>query len=529
MIAVVSRPVERDAVAVVTINPQRLSRTLLAVVLFAVVSSILLGCGDGDNRTTSRTFARTVPKATCGPLDHPETALQGQVPPTLRRPGGFSGFNCNLQLVGQIRGEGAGWQNAFFVDRTGRVCSYYDTAPSPANRTHPGVVVVDATDPSRPEVASYLATAAMIDPLESLKVNNQRQLLAAVNTLNEEDGPQLDIFDISIDCRSPRLLSTGSAAGRSRLGGHAIERGNEGDFSPDGLTYYATNLRTGTIYPIDVANPQHPTLLAQWSMPSNQRTSGLAISRDGNRAYFTLYGQGAASGNADATDLTNGIVIADVSEVQARKLHPQVRVISALVWGDGSASHQVIPVRIRGNDFLIATDEGGSGDSNASGWRAACSAELPPWSMARIIDIGDEAYPRIAAELKLEMNDPKNCNEVLPDLVGLTSFTYGSHYCTVDDTQNATTLACGYFESGIRVFDIRDPVRPREIAYFVPPSVTSPSPGSLNNAAVAKGRPDHCSAQARFDLKTSTLITTCQDNGFLALKFTNGVWPLPSR
>jgi hypothetical protein len=96
----------------------------------------------------------------------------------------------------------------------------------------------------------------------------------------------------------------------------------------------------------------------------------------------------------------------------------------------------------------------------------------------------------------------------------------------VDDVENATTLACAYFESGIRVFDIRDPQRPKEIAYFVPPAVASPSPGSFNNATTANGRPDHCSAQLYFQASPAILMTTCQDNGFLALRFTNGVWPL---
>jgi hypothetical protein len=30
------------------------------------------------------------------------------------------------------------------------------------------------------------------------------------------------------------------------------------------------------------------------------------------------------------------------------------------------------------------------------------------------------------------------------------------------------------------------------------------------------------------DAATATLQTTCQDNGFLTLKFTNGVWPFPT-
>src|SRR5437899_12769575 len=50
----------------------------------------------------------TVPRAVCGPNDHPETALQGQVPAYLRATG-FQGFNCNLQLVGQSKGDGANW------------------------------------------------------------------------------------------------------------------------------------------------------------------------------------------------------------------------------------------------------------------------------------------------------------------------------------------------------------------------------------------------------------------------------------
>ena len=49
----------------------------------------------------------------------------------------------------------------------------------------------------------------------------------------------------------------------------------------------------------------------------------------------------------------------------------------------------------------------------------------------------------------------------MPDIAGLSIFTYGSHYCSVDNRDNATALACGYFNSGIRVFDIRDPERPK--------------------------------------------------------------------
>ncbi len=149
--------------------------------------------------------------------------------------------------------------------------------------------------------------------------------------------------------------------------------------------------------------------------------------------------------------------------------------------------------------------------------------------MARIIDISDETNPKIVSRLMLETHDPGNCPKVLPDVVGLLTFTYGSHYCSVDNKHHATTLACGYFNSGIRVFDIRDPLRPREIAYYNPAGTTTPTPGSNHNrlGGWVAGGPDWCSAQVHLDAKGGTLWSTCQDNGALALKFRKGVWPFP--
>ena len=138
--------------------------------------------------------------------------------------------------------------------------------------------------------------------------------------------------------------------------------------------------------------------------------------------------------------------------------------------------------------------------------------------------MSNEKKPKVISKLMLETHDPANCAKVVPDLTGLTGFLYGSHYCSVDNYQKATTLVCGYFNSGVRVFDIRDPVRPREIAYYNPPMTPDVSPGS--NHAVQRqtqqpGGPDYCAAQAHLDAEQGTVWTTCQDNGILSLKFTH--------
>src|SRR5438045_2593445 len=86
-------------------------------------------------------FFAPVPKAVCGPGDKPETGLSGQVPAPLRA-AGFQGFSCNLQLLSQVRGEGAGWQTAEF--REGRrstvktECAYHGTA-APTSNTLPRI------------------------------------------------------------------------------------------------------------------------------------------------------------------------------------------------------------------------------------------------------------------------------------------------------------------------------------------------------------------------------------------------------
>src|SRR5204862_1400674 len=134
-----------------------------------------------------------------------------------------------------------------------------------------------------------------------------------------------------------------------------------------------------------------------------------------------------------------------------------------------------------------------------------------------------ERNPRVISKVMLETHDPANCAKVLPELQGLAGFLYGSHYCSVDNIHKATTLACGYFNSGIRVFDIRDPIRPREIAYYNPPATTNPviSNGSTHapQRAIQPGGPDWCSAQVHLDAEQGTLWTSCQDNGLLSLKF----------
>src|SRR4051812_40762685 len=217
------------------------------IVAMSCVALTSIGAADGILEKRSNTvadqelFFAPVPKAVCGPGDKPESGLQGQVPIALRvQPGGFQGFGCNLQLLGQVRGEGANWQTAQWREgkgKTKKVCGYHGTAAPSANpgvaRTNYGVRVLDLTNPSKPVNTDYLTTTAMLDPWESLHINERRQLLGAVNGQNGGGGPEIDIYDVSGDCTHPQLLASTPLV---KPDGTPII-GHEGTWAPDGLTY----------------------------------------------------------------------------------------------------------------------------------------------------------------------------------------------------------------------------------------------------------------------------------------------------
>jgi hypothetical protein len=517
-------------------DKMRLGTNFTAATAALAAAAFLAGCGGGDDAASADAGAipLTVPKATCGTNDKPESALQGQVPASARA-AGFQGFNCNLQLIGQSKNEGASWQHAWFQDGAGHSCAYYDTAKSATNRAHLGTVVLDVSDPANPKPTTYLTSIAMLDPWESLRTNVRRQLLGAESAANGKGGPEFEMYDLSGDCRVPQLLSsiaigTPANGDAAALPSPQTIQGHEGAFAPDGLTYYGGDRGTPTKYTaIDVSNTTHPKLVATWLLGTGVLAHGLSVSDDGNRAYVTLDTDPGVVANFSSLPATNGVLILDTSDIQSRKVNPQFRAIGQVVWKDGGHAQHTIPITIGSKPYLVGVDESGSGGLNGlAGWKEACDAGLSPFNMARIIDISDEANPKVVSKLALEVHDPANCDKVLPDLVGLASFTYGSHYCSVDNRQNATTLACGYFNSGVRVFDIRDPLRPKEIAYYNPAGTTTPSPASNHGAQWVAGGPDWCNSQVHLDAATASLQTTCQDNGFLSLKFTNGVWPFPT-
>jgi hypothetical protein len=492
-------------------------RNLAVLALAAVCAIVLINCENNNNPPaamgTSTGMTAQEVKATCASTDNIETGLQGQTTLAQRMDGDAArGLNCNLKLIGQFQGEGA-YHAQTWVDN----CSYYSTADG-ATQAHPGVAVIDVTDPTQPVATAYLNSPSMLETWESLKMSTARHLLAAVESEGGEGtAPGFAVYDVS-NCTAPVLdasIDLPIPAG-TEIKGHA------GAMAPDGMTYYgSTYLRS--IYIIDISNPFNPTLLLNWVPPNGiGAPHDLSVSEDGNRLYVmqpqtSSYGvtiPASAQGK-------NGLVILDVSDFQSRKANPQVRVVSTLFWKDGGVAMTSEQIAIHGTPYLLVTDELQEGTR-----AAACANGTPVFGYARLINISDETNPTETSLLKLQVDDPANCAQLANDPAFVaseegTSFGYSAHYCTADNRTDARLVACSRHEAGIRVFDVSNPTAPTEVAYYKPPIHTGANlPGSGINGVTDRTY-DWNKSHSRFLNRNGVieLWTTSCDNGFQVLQF----------
>ena len=512
----------------------RIAAFLALLCPLLVVVPAAAGTGTGVTHSAAAPAAATgaVPQAPCTQGDHTESGLQGQTT-TLERSSGDSerAYNCNLQLVGQYAGEGTYSQDGPAYAGT---CAYYGTDNNTSQQKHHGVTVVDAADPAHPRVTGYLDnTAAALRPHETVQTYERRHLLVVA----QADGPDFAVYDIS-DCQHPVLKADIQLPG---------SHGHMGAFAPDGMTYYLTQSYRGVggyLYVVDLSDPSHPRELPPWQYQGDGRPHGLEINpagflpgvREGTQLYAGQ--QGAADGTGTLAG-PDGLVIEDVSGYQNRAARPQVKIISKLFWSDQGIAESMIPVKINGHPYLVSTDEGG-GAAGPGGLQGACDRGQSLWGYPQLIDVADEAHPAIVSRLMLQVSDPANCqqqvSETPPDYCGgqacpgtnlpaaSGSVNYSEERCVANDPMHATMLACSFQNAGLRVFDIRDPFRPREIAYYKPgaprtaflPSSGSWVPGADRTMDKVAGW-----ARWRWTGNDWELWFTSDAHGFQVVRFSN--------
>lgn len=428
------------------------------------------------------------PAATCGPGSTPLEGEQGRVPlSAVNSPQAAKGWTCNLKVIGTHPTPG-GFRVWRYVDGAGHACAFYDTSIAGAINVvslgggpGQGTAVLDMTDPAHPIQTDLLTAPGTLSPHESLNFNAKRGLLGA-ETANVGTEPGiLSLYDVTQDCRHPVLQS-------NTLVGPV---GHESGFSPDGNTFWVGGLQG--IIAVDVTNPKAPRTIRT----INAFAHGLNLSDDGN----TLY---------DTNPVDGGLTIMDVSDIQARRPDPHVYELSRLNWQSVSIPQNTNPMTIDGHPYLLEFDE-------------FAMRFNPPTiddevGAARIIDLADVRHPKVVSNLRLAINQQAahRAAQLDPSFIPEPGLIYGAHYCNVPREVDPEIVACSFLNSGLRIFNVQDPLHPREVAYFVSP------PGSSQG-----NRADAAFSQPAFDPARREVDFTDATTGFYALKLDDDVWPSP--
>ena len=417
----------------------------------------------------------------CDKTSLPEK-VQGEAPAADYKDGrAAKGYTCNAIQISHYGAAIGGYRVERYVDKEQHECAFFDsTLLYPNNLADqgtegPGVYVMDMHDPAHPVVTDVLRTPAMQSPHESLRLNQKRGLLVADMGYPTWNPGFVDVYDVSQNCLTPTLDSS------TPMG----ILGHEGGFSPDGKTFYVASLYAHTLAAVDLSNPQVPVLL--W-VSKDYQPHGVSISNDGNTLYM-------AEGQFSGTSGFKGLTILDVSQIQKRVLNPQVPMISRLTWSTVSTPQNATPFVSHGHKYLLEDDEFG-GD---------------PVGAARIIDIQNPKKPFVVSNMRLAINNVPTATSDPGDDQPFQG--YEAHYCDLPSRVDPYIVACSFIMSGLRVFDIRDPKHPIEVAYFNKPLLPGANINPQKAGSFAMSAP-------AYDQATHDIWYTDGNTGFYVVRLT---------
>ena len=405
----------------------------------------------------------TATTSRCGSLDLPETGLQGEVPRADVLTGrAFRGYNCGLALVGHVALPGAAANMAWIGS-----CAYVATMGT-------GIQVVDVSDPQHPVIAGTLhgpGSDFSIETIAARQVGTRRVLVAGRYGLFPlPTGAPMDVYDAT-DCAHPQLRSTITVPSNV----HNLT------ISPDGNRVYSTLPLQVT----DISDLAHPVFLGnledELGLPTPVASHEVWTSPDGNILY-----------TGGQTPMTAGFTIVDITGWPDRKA-----VVLSNVEGRG---HSIRLATVNGRTFAVHSEESVVGptakgcvteDANPMGGAAQ------PW----LSDVTDPTKPQMrVSRMTLEINDPANCPQEVAD-----GENASVHYHDVDSESSTTFVMASMWNAGLRIFDIRKPLHPTEVAYFNPGAFERPSDDALLDKAWG---------HIHYEARTGQLWFATQSGGF---------------
>jgi hypothetical protein len=321
----------------------------------------------------------------------------------------------------------------------------------PAN----GVWAIDLGDPARPRPLGSFARFPGSDGEDvwvgSVRTRAFKGDLAAVGvqpcSRQGQGFAGLALYDVTDPAKPRELgrLATGVASGVHELG--VVQR-------PDGRVLalaavpYSFNLsqgRQGDLRIIDITDPRRPRELADWDV----RRDGPAEARGQLAARRDVFCHSAwpfAKGNKlVAAFWSAGELFLDIGDPAAPRLVGQTpyRAEDGYRGAHSGWFNQDETLFVQ-NDEAMAAIGGGS--------RAS-------WTFQRVFDTSSLERPRLLSTFATESAVPGKDGRVATDGI------YSVHNAVVEGDLEYVS----WYSDGVRVVDLADPRRPREVAWFVPP------------------------------------------------------------
>ena len=412
--------------------------------------------------------------ALCSVGDAPEPGIQGEVPA-----GQAPDYNCGVKLIGHlpIVGNVAGTGRCVYVRSGGQ-----GGAPGPTT-----ISVIDVSNPRKPVVVGNPLPLYLRSETLRVVVTKDRAVMVSGGS----------VFDIS-DCLHPRLAGeikwpdTTVPGVRTRNLPHDIRINREGtkvfaafgvweaDISdlnaPDSWKITDHRCEVAAQLPGPWQEVHRAAIKAGRSLCDDAMKPAPAGSNYSMGAspyqISLLWPQVSHSPdfNADDTRLYVGDQAGGNSALWAPV--PKVRIIDITqhpfkVLGEvDGAGHGLDWFRSGGRDYVIHSNEGTSAIPGRPHDGDSCSNFPRPFSLgwayeAYIADVTDPAQAKNVSMVQLAINEPQFCQ--IRKSSGRDPWIA---YHLLDNPINPKFTAVNFGDAGLRIFDIRDPLKPKEVAYF---------------------------------------------------------------
>ncbi len=448
---------------------RRLTKLAVAVVVGVVgVGVVGIDLLSGVTPAEAQSVAGRSP-ALCGRDDTPETGVQGDVPLADQQSGrALRGYNCGLAVVGHNDLGGLAGGDMTSADH----CAYVKATG--------GIKIIDVSDPTAPAVVGTLPLTVTSENIHAVKAPDRSLLVAAGPAAAPGQAVPAHVWDVST-CTQPVLLGTVGFPGLSP-GNPAVQTQIHNiELTPDAKKIYGS-------LPLQVADISSLANPATWTVQQFQCElaaqaplgfSGFLFSQ----ARFALDFPQCANLLAHEFEFnptgTRMYIGGQMSGTSATQLDPQhrpwhtelqLRVVDITVWPpqiigvtEPASGHGVRRATIGGKAFLLNSNENVNPDFRTVNGCHADKDLIRGAAQAFLTDISDETAPQVVSELELAINDPANCAAQLDSRVRASI-----HYAMLNDPDDTTFAMVSMGNAGVRVFDVRDPLAPIEMAYWNP-------------------------------------------------------------